>query len=166
MLDLVGQFLAWAGWVIQTFGYLGIFAVNFIASASIFFPAPAFAFVFAAGAYLNPWLVGLSAGVGAALGELTGYGIGFGGKKFLEKKYGKWIEKTKKYVEKYGMFWIVIAFAALPLPDDIIGLLAGVVKYDIKKFLLASMIGKIIMNLVLAWAGFYGISAALSFFGG
>lgn len=160
------EIFSWFKFIVETFGYLGIFIISFIGSASIFIPIPGFILVFAAGRYLNPWFVGIAAGIGAALGELTGYGIGVGGKKVLEKKYGKWIDKTKKYVEKYGIFWIVLAFAALPLPDDIIGLLAGIIRYDIKRFLIASIIGKIIMYLVLAWAGFYGISYVLSFFGG
>jgi len=40
------------------------------------------------------------------------------------------------------------------------------VEYDVKKFLLATFIGRTIAYLVLAFAGFYGLSYVLGLFGG
>ena len=48
--------------------------------------------------------------------------------------------------------------------DDIVGIIAGFFKYNFKKFVLASFLGKLIMNLVLAFSGFYGISWILDIF--
>lgn len=153
------------GMLMRTYGYLGIFLVSLASSATIIFPLPSSFLVFAAGVALNPLLVGVSAGFGAALGEFSGYALGFGGRQVIKRKWKVWIGKTDKLAKKYGIFWIIILFAATPLPDDIPGILAGVVRYPVKKFFLASLIGKLILNLVLAYAGFYGARWILQYLG-
>jgi len=109
----------------------------------------------------------LFAGFGCALGELVGYGIGRGSRKIIIKKYEKSI---KKYENWFGdgkvIFPIIVVFAATPLPDDIVGIVCGLFKYDVKKFLIASFIGKLIMNTALALGGYYGINLILKVFGG
>ncbi len=151
--------------LLQTYGYFGLFLINLIGSATIIFPMPSAIFVFAAGAFLNPVLVALSSSLGCALGELTGYAVGIGGRKVIEKKWKKWIKRTEKMFCKYGGFWVIILFAATPLPDDIVGIVGGTLDYPLKKFFVASFIGKLILNLALAYGGFYGIDWILKNFG-
>ena len=166
LASLLSGFISWSQEIAGNWGYLGIFIVSFIGSATIIFPAPAFLVVFIFGGVLNPWLVGISAAVGAALGELTGYAIGLGGKKVIEKKYKYWLRKANKWMEKYKAFFIITLFAATPLPDDVLGLFCGAIKYDLKKFFLASLTGKLIMNLALAFGGYFGMQWILAVFGG
>lgn len=161
----LSQFVIWAVGLSEVLGYPGIFLINLIGSASVIFPLPSFIVTFTFGAVLNPWLVGIFAGLGSALGELIGYVLGRGGKKLIEKKYEKTLKRSKAWMEKHGAFSIIVLFALTPLPDDIIGILCGVINYDVKKFFLASLIGKIIMNLFIAWGGFFGVSWVLSVFG-
>jgi membrane protein YqaA with SNARE-associated domain len=66
--------------------------------------------------------------------------------------------------EKYGGFLALIIFAATPLPDDIAGIIAGFLKYDLKRFFAAVLIGKVIFHLVLAYGGYYGINSLLKYF--
>ncbi len=155
-MDPFTQFVLWTQAFTLEWGYLGVFLVSLVGNASITLPVPSFLAVFTAGSLLNPWIVGLAAGIGAALGELTGYVLGVGSRRVLKSRYEKEIRVAKNIMERYGMFPIIVLFAATPLPDDIVGILAGVIRYDIRKFLMAAIIGKIIMNLGLAWAGFYG----------
>jgi len=150
--------------LIETYGYFGIFLVNLIEASTIIFPFGFALIIFASGAILNPFFVGLSAGLGAAIGEFTGYAIGLGGRKVIEKKWKKDIKKTEKLFQKYGGFLVIVLFAATPLPDDVVGILGGTLKYPLKKFFIASLIGKIILNLALAYGGFYGINWVLSVF--
>lgn len=164
--EIAAQFIAWSQTLVDTWGYLGIFLVNLIGSASIIFPVPAFLITFGMGAVLNPWLVGIVAAIGAAIGEVTGYLIGYGGREAIKDKHKKWLEKAEKWMQAHGVFFVIVIFAASPLPDDVTGILAGVISYNWKRFLLASFIGKLIMSLALAWGGYFGVSWVLQFFGG
>lgn len=148
-------------------GYLGIFLITLIGTATIFFPLPVAIFIFGAGALLNPLILGIVAGLGAAIGEIPAYVLGLGGKKIVEKKQKEreQIEKANRLFLKYGGFLIVVIFAATPLPDDIVGITCGVLKYNIKKFLLAVFIGKTILFLIIAYAGYYGVNWLLNYFG-
>ena len=162
---LMNAFLTWSLSMIAVWGYFGVFFVSLIAMASIIFPTPSYVFVFASGGILNPWLVGISAGAGSAIGELVGYGFGYGGRHVIKRRYRKLLKRTKKWVDRHGLFAVIFLFAATPLPDDIVGIIAGVVNYDIRKFLLASFLGKTLLNLIVAWAGFYSISWVMEFLG-
>jgi membrane protein YqaA with SNARE-associated domain len=110
--------------------------------------------VAAAGAMLNPFLVAMMAALGSAIGELTGYAVGMGGSRLIKKD--KTFRKMNIWFNKHLGFLIIFIFAATPLPDDVVGLFCGAVKYDIKKFFLATLAGKFILSLALAYAGFYG----------
>ncbi|MFH1229815.1 MAG: VTT domain-containing protein [Candidatus Aenigmatarchaeota archaeon] len=150
--------------ILKSYGYIGIFLINMISSATIIFPLPATPFVFAMGSLLNPFFVGIIGGLGAAIGEFTGYVLGMGSRKVIKKKWKKQIDHVEKMFEKYGGFAVIFIFSVTPLPDDIAGIVAGIFKYPVKKYFIAVLLGKIIMNLVLAYAGFYGISELLKYF--
>lgn len=149
---------------LSNLGYLGIFLISLIGSSTIIFPLPAATFVFLAGIVLNPLILGVVAGIGAALGELVGYGVGLGGGKIIEKGLKEELKKAKKMFEKYGGFLVLVLFAATPLPDDIVGIASGILKYEIKKFFSAVLIGKIILHLILSFAGYYGLNWILNYF--
>lgn len=137
------------------FGYLGIFLVNFISSASVFFPMPGVASVFVGGAIWNPIIVGLISGLGASLGEVFGYLVGYGGRSLLGsiEKENPWIKKIERIFQKMGFLTIFI-FSILPMPlFDIIGLIAGGLNYPIWKFTMAVLCGRVIRNIIFAWTG-------------
>jgi membrane protein DedA with SNARE-associated domain len=160
--------ILWAKQLIIQFSYVGIFFISLISTSTIFLPFPIYVIIFfAAGLGLNPFLVGIVAGLGSAFGELTGYFVGVGGEKVIEskeKKEPKLIITFTKLFKRYG-FPIVAITAFIPFPFDIIGILAGVGGYDIKKFLLATIIGKIAKCLMIAYAGYIGIPYIENFIG-
>ena len=174
ILIIIVLIVGWLFWnnkdflisLMETYGYFGIFLISIIESSTIVFPL-GFAILIFTSPFLfnlNPLFIGLSAGLGAAIGEFTGYAIGLGGRKVIEKRWKKDIKKTEKLFQRYGGFLVIVLFAATPLPDDIVGILGGTLKYPLKKFFIASLIGKIILNLALAYAGFYGINWFLQIF--
>lgn len=165
LFGLLQAFVGWSQYVAETWGLLGIFIVSIIGNAAIILPLPTFIIVFLAGSTMNPWMVGIVAGLGGAIGELTAYAVGFGGREVLKDKHNRWLKKAKKWSENWGVFPVVAVFAATPLPFDIVGILSGVIKYDIKRFFIATLIGKAIASFALAWAGFYSISWVLTLFG-
>lgn len=137
-------------------GYLGIFGISILGTATIFFIIPIDAVIFTSGGYLNPVLAGLIAGLGSAIGELSAYYVGRAGRKIIELKgkRSKVFSKAEKMFHKYG-FWTIPIFAFSPLPMDIIGLVCGGAKYNVKKFLIGTIMGKIPRALILAIAGGY-----------
>jgi membrane protein YqaA with SNARE-associated domain len=148
---------------VNKWGYLGIFLVSLVSSATIIFPIPIFLILFTFGAIFNPFFVALAGAIGATVGNLTSYFLGLGGKEVLEKKYSKKLEKIKKTFHKYGsVFWIIFVNVT-PLPNDIVGVFCGVIRYDFKKYFIASFIGQMILALFLAYSGFYSINWVLDF---
>ncbi len=148
-----------AGWIetLVAYSYPGFFLIGLTSSSTIFLPLPIYSVVFfSASLGLNPLIVGIVTGLGAAIGEITGYFIGEGSRVMLLKKYEK--RKIFKFVqknfEKYG-FIIILVGAFLPFPFDIIGIIAGVNNYNVRKFLIATSIGKILKMVLIAYAGVY-----------
>jgi membrane protein YqaA with SNARE-associated domain len=135
---------------VGNWGYLGVFLVTFIATASFILPIPYLLIVARAGMFLNPLVVTLVAGLAGALGETTGYIIGASGRDLFPQ--GKLFEKANHWMVTYG-FWCVAFFAFVPNPIfDAIGFAAGVLRYPIWKFVLAVFLGKSLKFLMAAEA--------------
>lgn len=153
---MIENLLVWGKEFIINFSYLGIFAISIVSTSTLFLPFPIYVIIFfASGLGLNPLLVGIVAGVGSALGEFTGYFIGVGGRYIIrehEKKTPKAVRFFTKFFKKYGFVTIVIT-SFLPFPFDFIGILSGMSRYKIKKFFLATALGKCIKTILIAYAG-------------
>ena len=132
-------------------GYSGIFLVSLLSSATIILPAPSLALVFAMGSAL-PWLpVGLAAGAGEALGELTGYLAGVGGRVMIEDQKG--YDRLTAWMERRGGITIFF-LSVIPNPlFDLAGIAAGTLRYPVWRFLLFCWLGKSIKTCIVAWAG-------------
>jgi uncharacterized membrane protein YdjX (TVP38/TMEM64 family) len=137
------------------YGYPGIFLVMLMANATVILPAPGVAVVFAMGNVFNPILVALAAGTGGAIGELSGYLAGFSGQAIVENT--KAYNRVLPWVQKYGV-WAILVLSAIPNPFfDLAGIAAGVAKIPIWKFLLFCWVGQIIKMAMFAYAGAYSI---------
>lgn len=123
------------------FGYAGIFVIALLSAATIFIPAPGLAIAASSAIALNPLLVGIIGGTGAAFGELTSY---FVGKGIADIRHGALLEQYKKWIEKYDVYAIIV-IAAIPNPlFDIASIAAGLLKIPWQRFFLAALIGNII----------------------
>ena len=149
------DFVSFGIFLVKSFSYAGIFLASFLSTSTIFFPFPLYLIIFfSASLGLNTLIVGLLSGLGSSLGELTGYFVGVGGGKLIENiKPSKFVKRIVKYFDKYG-FLVIFLAALLPFPFDIVGIMSGVAKYDIKKFLAATFLGKTIKSLLIAYAGY------------
>lgn len=135
------------------YGYSGIFLINLICCATIIFPIPGEVANIAAGATLNPLWVGIISSVGATIGELTSYLVGYWGRKIIIGEYLGKYEKAEAWLKKYGSI-AVFVFALLPiLIFDLLGLAAGSFRFPLWKFVLACWAGRLIRCLVEAYLG-------------
>jgi membrane protein YqaA with SNARE-associated domain len=132
---------------IGVWGYVAAFVVTTLSSATVVMPSPGFAAVLLMAKDLNWLLLGISAGIGGALGEMTAYYIGTHGTETLEghKSY-EWFQRGMKRLGGP----IILVSALVPLiPVDAAGLIAGAVRYPVIKFLVYLAIGKVVMTATL-----------------
>jgi len=133
------------------YGYPGVFAINLLGNATVILPAPSLAVVSVMGTVLNPFLVGLAAGTGAAIGELTGYLAGWSGQAVIGNR-GRY-ERMLGWTDKYGL-WVVFVLSAIPNPlFDLAGIAAGAVKIPVLQFLLVCWLGKTVKTTLFALGG-------------
>ncbi len=136
---------------LAVYGYPGIFIISFLAYATVFIPAPGVLIVSVLGTTLNPWLVGIVAGAGAAAGEITGYLFGFSGQPVAEK--AKVYDKMAGWLNRNGSLTILV-LSAVPNPFfDLTGVVAGALKMPVGKFMLWTWIGETIKMLAFAFGG-------------
>lgn len=136
---------------LEGWGYPGIFLLSILANATVIIPVPGVVITTTMAAVFNPAGVAVASGLGAALGELTGYTAGYSGQIVLEgrEKYLKLVE----WMKKYGG-WTVLLLAFIPNPAfDLAGIIAGSLKMPVSKFLVWCAAGKIMKMLLFAYAG-------------
>jgi membrane protein YqaA with SNARE-associated domain len=143
---------------LRRFGYPGIFLINVIASGSIVLPIPALPFVFAMGAateiYSVFW-IGVAAGLGSTLGEMSGYAAGFSGQALVENMPS--YRRFHDWTVRYGILTIIV-LAIIPNPFfDMAGIAAGTLRMPLWKFFLGTLIGKLIKMWIVAYAGAHSI---------
>ena len=144
------------------FGYPGIFLISLLANATILLPAPGVAIIYAMGAIFNPLAVGIAAGTGGALGELSGYLAGFSGQAVIERT--DVYDRIKPWVNKYGG-WAILVLSAIPNPFfDVAGIAAGMAKMPVRTFLFFIWIGQLIKMTAFALAGRFSIQILTNFF--
>jgi membrane protein YqaA with SNARE-associated domain len=139
---------------LANYGYPGIFLLSILANATIILPAPGVLFVFTMGAVFHPAGVALAAGLGAALGELSGYLAGFSGQAVVERAeiYQKILAWMTAHRHLSNLVILLLAFVPNPL-FDLAGIAAGTLKIPVAQFLFFCAIGKILKMLAFAYAG-------------
>ncbi|WP_043097221.1 VTT domain-containing protein [Kallotenue papyrolyticum] len=136
-------------------GYLGVFVLTLLSSATILIPSAALgaALKFGAAATLNPVLVGLLAGLAAGVGESTGYLAGRSGAQLAQMEQRAGYRQIAAWVRRFGV-WPVLALAAVPLPlIDLAGLAAGALGMPFWRFLSACTLGKVVRFVPVALLG-------------
>ncbi|MHA1617018.1 MAG: VTT domain-containing protein [Candidatus Njordarchaeales archaeon] len=154
------------GWIKGSLGsenliYLYIIAMVsvIIANASVFIyiPYPIILFSLAAKPEVNLIVLIIVSSIGAAIGELSSYLIGFIGKKAAEdiEKYRKKAEAMRRLLETRPLLvpFIVFFMALTPLPDDVILIPLGFVGYSLVKSVIACFLGKFVLITVIILGG-------------
>lgn len=139
---------------LRPLGILGIAIFNFIASSTIFFPAPGIVVTGIGGALYNPILVAFASAAGSSLGEAVGFLFGHSSRKITHPKDHTFMQSLYKILHhKHGSL-LIILFAFIPNPFfDIIGIVAGLAFFPLKKFLLLVFIGRFARSIIVAYIG-------------
>jgi membrane protein YqaA with SNARE-associated domain len=141
---------------ISAYGYLGVFLISLLATTVFFLPLPNVPIVFLMGAILNPFLVGLIAGIGESIGEITGYTAGLSGKEAPDNKKQRYT-KIKGLMRRRGTLMLFL-FSAIPNPFfKLVGISAGTIRYPFWKFLLVVLAGKTVKGMAIALLGYWAL---------
>jgi membrane protein YqaA with SNARE-associated domain len=148
---------------LKAYGYLSAFIISLIFNATVILPAGNILILSALGAILpSAILVGLVGGVGAALGETTGYLAGYSGQGMVAKSrlYGR----IEGWMRKWGTMTILI-LSLVPFVFDLAGIAAGVLRFPFWKFFLLCWLGRTLLYIGVALAGSWGWEAVMPFLG-
>jgi membrane protein YqaA with SNARE-associated domain len=148
------------------YGYLGIFFISLVGSMSLFVPIPYTIVIFTMGGLpgFEPLWIAAAAGLGSAIGEFSGYLIGVGGRKAIGQKYRKKMDFLVKLFKKFGPVAIFL-FALTPLPDDLLFIPLGVMRYSLVRAFIPALIGKFFSNLIIAYSGRWSLEIISTVFG-
>jgi membrane protein DedA with SNARE-associated domain len=165
MIGIIETLSNTAIYLIQSFGYWGVFIAMTLESACIPFPSeitmPFAGFVVWQGT-TNMTILGITlvATVANLFGSLIAYTVGSVGGRPLLEKYGKYIlithnklDLADKWFEKYGYEAVLIS-RLLPIIRTFISLPAGIAHMDIKKFVIYTVIGSLPWCFALGYLGF------------
>ena len=137
-------------------GYPGVLMVAFFGSVSMVLPVPGLLTLCGASLVLDPFVLGLLAGVGEALGEMSGYAVGYGGGSILERR--KFYPKLRRWMERRGILVLFLA-SAVPNPFfDLVGIAAGGVRFPLLRFIVTVWVGKTVKSMIVGYTCFYGVT--------
>jgi len=151
--------------LVERFGYIGVFVFAVIGSASMFIPVPGAAAGITLGLLLTPIpyvplpqpvVVGIIVAAGSAIGELTGYSTGVGGRGVIgNSRVGHILVALMR---RHGTL-TVFCVAAVPNPFiDVGGIAAGVAGMTMRRFMTVMFIGKCVNYITIAYIASSGIS--------
>lgn len=121
------------------YGYVGIFIFNFLGGL---------------GSYLIPTLsqkmnlISLSfiTALGMVCNDTISWIVGKGGTAVIQK--GRWANRVEKLINRYGSLTFFV-ISALPVPYDIIGLIAGYLGIKYRNFSLPTFAGKFLRMMLI-----------------
>jgi membrane protein DedA with SNARE-associated domain len=143
-------------------GYLGVFLLMVMESATLPIPSEV---VLPLGGYLVSqgrlefWSTVAVATVGSLVGTMVDYGIGYYLGRPAVLRYGrivrfseKRLETTERWFGSHGKSVVLLA-RFVPLLRTLIAFPAGLVKMDVKRFLVYSVVGILVWDVALVYLG-------------
>ena len=155
---------------LKEYTYLGAFLISLIGNATVILPVPVPLILASLGALLyqdtgltGAVIVGLVGGVGAGIGEITGYMVGYTGRGIARRS--KLYTRLVDWVGRWGALAILI-FTLVPFfPFDLAGIAAGVLRLSLWKFILVCWLGRTLLYLAFTVAGALGWEVVLRYIG-
>ena len=146
---------------LKNYGYLGAFLVSLVGNATVLLPGIVLPILSGLGVVfyqgiglIGPVAVGLAGGAGAAIGEIVGYMAGYSGRGIVENN--RLYDRLVAWVRRWGVIAIFI-FTLVPLFFDLVGIVAGVLRFPLWKFVLICWLGRtllyvgIVVAIALGW---------------
>ena len=148
---------------LASLGYTGIFFLSLINGVAPV-GGPSQIATFFVASKLNPLAVGLAAGIGGAIGELAGYAFGFSLRESQTVNVEHKIQRISNWrflrISRERSFFPLFVLASIPNPFfDPVSALAGLLRIGLARYFIPVLLGKTVRHVVIAYAGYYSISA-------
>ena len=144
--------LDWEDYFLQ-YSYVGVFAISLIGAMSIIVPIPyTFIILTLCMEGMDPFLLTVAGGLGSGIGEFSGYLLGYYGRSVISEKQQRKMDYMIRVFDRYGPITIFL-FALTPLPDDLLFIPLGMLRYKFIKAFIPNILGKTLMCAILAYGG-------------
>jgi len=148
----IAGLLDWENYLLQ-YSYVGVFAISLIGAMSIIVPIPYTFIILTLGIQgMNPLLLTVAGGLGSGVGEFSGYILGYYGRSVISEKQQRKMDYMIRIFDHYGPITIFL-FALTPLPDDLLFIPLGILRYKFIKAFIPCILGKTLMCAILAYGG-------------
>lgn len=160
------NFWDWINYLLQ-FSYFGVFLISLIGAMSIIIPIPYTFVILTLGMKgLDPLLLTVAGGLGSGIGEFSGYVLGYYGRAMVSEERQRKMDYIIRILEnRYGPL-VIFLFALTPLPDDLLFIPLGVLRYKFVKAFIPCFLGKLLMCAILAYGGQLYYDVLVTVFGG
>lgn len=142
-------------------GYVGCFVINYLPTP------PGFSIVlnFTLGSVLYPAIVGAVAGIGEALGALTAYFTGYGGRGLFRNSSNSLYIRVDNMLHRHGSKAVfLMSFIINPMIYPFAAVL-GMLRFGWLRFFLGSWAGSTAKTMIIAYLGYFGLGSILRVFG-
>lgn len=148
-------FSGWQALAVQH-GYWGVFVAMLVGNVTIviLLPTTVVPFLVAASG-LDPIAIAIISGLGAELGECSGYILGRWGSRYVQRKEPEAYRMVESIAAKRprSIPVLLYIFSVLPLPDDVLFIPLGLIRYPFWKLFWPSLLGKITAGFFIAYGG-------------
>lgn len=141
-------------------GYVGLGLVSFFGSLIPFVPIPSFLLLatMSVGHQFDIHILALLSAITSTVAKQIIFTVSSTGRRIITEKTKQRMMPFQRLVKRYGGAAAFVA-AATPIPDDLVYIPLGLAKYNPKRFFLATLSGKIILNYVIVLVShFLGVS--------
>ena len=138
------------------FGYLGLTLISFFGSLIPFVPLPSFLLLatMSVGDQFDLHVIALISAFTATGAKIVVFSVSYGGRRIIGEKSRKRMRPFERLIKKYGAAAAFFA-AATPMPDDLIYVPLGLAKYNPKRFIVATLAGKIVLSYIIVFMSHY-----------
>lgn len=164
---------------LATYGLLGMLIIAFLGGSvlsMIAIPVPYWLLVFTLPSILAPHyqigapiLVGIISGVGASLGQLLTFMLGYGSRDLSQKlayKFNRGLyDRALRWAQQHGSLAVFFMSAIINPFHLPMTLAMASLRYPAWKFLLFSLLGNVLKSLFIAFCGYFGLTSLFRFLG-